>query len=115
MLELKAEGVGKVRDRGGELAHEVAAEDDVTDQPPLRRVVAPRHDAELLDLAEIVEEHPEQQQVAIELAVVVGHLRGETEHRDDVLEQSAAESMMNRFGGGMDAQRGAVSSGRCPR
>ena len=86
MLELQRELGREPGQRGDPVAHQVAAEDDVADQSTDRRVVVGRHRSELFDLAQIVEEDAQHDQVAVELGVVVADLRRQAEHRDHVLE-----------------------------
>ncbi len=76
--------VGGLRDLVAEHLH---AHDQVADELALVGVAEGAVVAELVDLADVVEEDARHQQVAVEVGVEVGDPVGDRQQRDDVLEQ----------------------------
>src|SRR5690349_12755018 len=54
---------------------------------------------ELVDLADIVQECSRQQKVAIDLRIKPGNAVTQPHQRDDMLDESSDESMVQRLGG----------------
>ena len=57
------------------------------------------------ELADIVKDHPGQQQIAVD-AVMLRREVGDVQQRDDMLEQTADPGMMHALGGGRFAEGG---------
>ena len=92
--------VGRLLDLVAEHLH---AHDQVADELPLVGVGEGAVVAQLVDLADVVQEDARQQQVAVELGIEVGDPVGRRQERDDVLEQPAVVGVVvldPRRGGG---------------
>ena len=96
VLDLRAQHVGKVRDRRDRRANHHRAERDVADEIAFARVARRAVVFELLELADVVQQRAGGQQI---LVGAVGGAERERRSRDrqDVLEEPAAIGVVHRL------------------
>src|SRR5882762_5547304 len=86
------------RDPRGLLANQLAGEHQVSDQLPLVRVLEARLGGDLARLADVVEQAPGGDQVAIELGVMVADAPAELHDGERVLAEAARVGVMDALG-----------------
>ena len=99
-----------VRSRGGKsgkaaqlVAHHPHADGDVAQQLAFVGVGEAALVVQLVDLADIVQDHAGEQQVEIDVRVVRRGQAGQRAQREHVLDQAAEEGVVDLLGGGRDA------------
>ncbi len=73
---------------------------DVPEQTPFNGVFEADLPTELADLADVMQDHAGEKQVAVEERVMRGDAVGEGAEADDVLQQAAQPGVMKLLGGG---------------
>ena len=89
------------------LAYHADSDMDVAQQLALIGIREAAFVVQLVDLADIVQDHAGEQQIGVDEAVVLRRHAGHGAHRKHVLQQAAQERMVNVLGG----RRAAVAAG----